>query len=150
LQKKHGDTLKALGRQAEAQTRYDRAERTLKHAIQQSDGVDDATRLAAQLQLAQYYAEWSRDDEALSAARKLLTLADRLYGADDAWNIEPLELIADILVRKGDYAQARDYARRALAIREWRGPDRPDTHKARTALQNIEAQIQGAPAANTK
>jgi hypothetical protein len=145
LQKKHGDTLEALGRQAEAQTRYDRVERTLKHAIQQSYGEDDSTRLAAHLQLAQYYAEWSRNDEALSAAQKILTVAERHYGADDAWNIEPLDLMVDILVRQGELAQARDYARRALAIREWFGPDRPDTQKSRTALQNIEAQIQDAP-----
>jgi tetratricopeptide (TPR) repeat protein len=145
LQKKHGDTLKALGRQTEAQTRYDRVERTLKHAIQHSYGEDDSTRLAAHLQLAQYYAEWSRDDEALSAAQKILTVAERHYGADAAWNIEPLDLMVDILARQGALAQARDYARRALAIREWFGPDRPDTQKSRTALQNIEAQIRGAP-----
>jgi tetratricopeptide (TPR) repeat protein len=146
--KQLGDALKALGRTSEAQSRYATAEDALMRDTANSAAMPPAKRLDATLALARFYAEWDRPGDALPLTREALALGEKLYGPDHRWTAAPLQLQAELLERLGDLAQARDYAQRALAIRDrTRGAAHPDTQASRASLARIEARLheQAAP-----
>jgi esterase/lipase superfamily enzyme/tetratricopeptide (TPR) repeat protein len=73
--------------------------------------------------------------EAVAVARQALTLAEGLYGQEDAHTATPLDNMALLYQSKGHYADAEPLYKRALAIREKAlGPDHPDVA---AALNNL-------------